>query len=215
MVLQTRWDGECMGAIDLNNMNQTYFDVLSEIGNIGSGNATTALAQLLNRKIDMSVPRVALLGFDHFTELIGSEESLMLGILFGIEGDIDGMMMFLLHPESAHVLVNALMGTDNHGQEFTEMELSAVNEVGNIISGAYLNSLATLTNMTIVPTPPSCTLDMAGAILSVPAIEFGKIGDKMLMIETQMGQGEAINGYFLLIPNLDSYDKILSALHVI
>ncbi len=203
-----------MARIDLDSMDSTYMDVLREIGNIGSGNATTALAQLLNRKIDMSVPHVALLGFDRITELIGSEEDLILGILFGIEGDISGMMMFLMKPESAHNLTNALLCTDNQSAEFTEMELSAINEIGNIISGAYLNSLAMLTNLKIITTVPSTTIDMAGAILSVPAIEFGKIGDKVLMIETQMGEGEAINGYFLLIPELDSYDKILAALHM-
>lgn len=203
-----------MARIDLDAMDSTYMDVLREIGNIGSGNATTALAQMLNRKIDMSVPNVALLGFDHITELIGSEEELMLGILFGIEGDISGMMMFLMKPDSAHNLTNALLCCDNHSEDFTEMELSAINEIGNIISGAYLNSIATLTNLKIITTVPSMTIDMAGAILSVPAIEFGKIGDKVLMIQTQMGEGESINGYFLLIPELDSYDKILAALHM-
>lgn len=203
-----------MARIDLNDVNSTYLDVLREIGNIGSGNATTALAQMLNRKIDMSVPNVALLGFDHITELIGSEEELMLGILFGIEGDISGMMMFLMKPDSAHLLTDILLCQENHTEEFSEMELSAINEIGNIISGAYLNSIAALTNLKIITTVPSMTVDMAGAILSVPAIEFGKIGDKVLMIQTQMGEGECINGYFLLIPDLDSYDKILEALHM-
>ncbi len=203
-----------MARINLDSMESTYLDVLSEIGNIGSGNATTALAQMLNRKIDMSVPRVSLLGFNHICDLIGSAEDLLLGILFGIEGDISGMMMFLMKPDSAHNLTNALLFTDNHSTEFNEMELSAINEIGNIISGAYLNSIATLTNLKIISTVPSTTIDMAGAILSVPAIEFGKIGDKVLMIETQMGEGESINGYFLLIPNLESYDKILAALHI-
>jgi chemotaxis protein CheC len=203
-----------MAKIDLNSMDSLYLDVLSEIGNIGSGNATTALAQLLNRKIDMSVPRVVLVDFDNITKFIGSEEELVYGILFGIEGDITGMMMYLMKPESAHHLTNALMGLDNHSDEFTEMELSAMNEIGNIISGAYLNSIATLTNLKIISTVPSSTIDMAAAILDVPAIEFGKIGDKVLMIETQMGEGESINAYFLLIPDLESYDKILAALHV-
>lgn len=203
-----------MARLDLDSIDSTYMDVLREIGNIGSGNATTALAQMLNRKIDMSVPKVALLGFDHITELIGSEEDLLLGILFGIEGDITGMMMFLMKPDSARNLTNALLGCDNTSEEFSEMELSAVNEIGNIISGAYLNSIAMLTNLKIITTVPSTTIDMAGAILSVPAIEFGKIGDKVLMIQTNMGEGESINGYFLLIPDLDSYDKILEALHI-
>ena len=94
----------------------------------------------------------------------------------------------------------------------TEMELSALKEVGNIITGAYLNSLATLTSMMIYPSVPYVSIDMAGAILSVAAIEFGIMGDKILMIETQLMDETEINGYFLLMPDMESYDKILSSL---
>lgn len=201
-----------MSRIELDHMDDTYFDVLRELGNIGSGNATTALAVMMNAKIDMSVPKVALLDFQHLTELVGSEETILVGILFMLEGDVDGMMMFLLDQKSARGLVNGLMGSDSDSFEYSEIELSALNEVGNIISGAYISSLATLTNLKIISSVPSLNIDMAGALLSVPAIEFGKIGDKVLMIQTSFGNDGMQNGYFLLIPELDSYDKILSSL---
>ena len=94
--------------------------------------------------------------------------------------------------------------------EFSEMGLSALNEIGNIISGAYLSSLSSLTNLTITTSIPYMAIDMAGAILSVPAIEFGKIGDKALLIETEFGDKDNyVNGYFILIPTLKSYSSIL------
>ena len=98
------------------------------------------------------------------------------------------------------------------GEEFSEMELSALKEVGNIITGAYLNSLSSITNLKIYPTIPDMTIDMAGAIMSVPAIQFGAVGDRMLLIQTQFFDEVAIDGYFILIPDLESYSKILSAL---
>ena len=49
-----------MSKIDLEKLEDSQFDVLKEIGNIGAGNATTALATMLNIKVDMSVPNVAL-----------------------------------------------------------------------------------------------------------------------------------------------------------
>jgi chemotaxis protein CheC len=56
-------------------------------------------------------------------------------------------------------------------------------------------------------------IDMSGAILSVPAIEFGKIGDKALLIETEFGDTDnAVNGFFILIPTIDSYRAILTSL---
>ena len=88
-------------------------------------------------------------------------------------------------------------------------------ELSNIITGAYLNSLATLTNLRIYPTPPSLTVDMAGAILSVPAIMFGELGDNILMIQSRFFDEVEVDGYFILIPDIPSYQKILSALGII
>ena len=201
-----------MGDLSLDQMSQEYFDILKELGNIGAGNATTALAQMLQCKVDMSVPQVNLLEFKELGAVMGGEEQIMAGIYLGVEGDITGSIMFLLEKNSAKHLVAKLMGMASEGEDFSEMEFSALKEVGNIITGAYLNSLSTLTNLVIYPSIPDLTVDMAGAILSVPAIEFGALGDRILLIHTQFFDEVAIDGYFILIPDLDSYGRILSAL---
>ncbi|WP_228352463.1 chemotaxis protein CheC [Variimorphobacter saccharofermentans] len=204
-----------MSHIDLNQIDNMQYDVLREIGNIGAGNATTALSQMINAKIDMKVPNVELLEFKELSDIVGGAENLVVGILFTLEGQIDGMMMFMMDVDASRHLVNLLLGNtdENTSSEFTEMELSALNEIGNIIAGAYLSSLATLTNIVITSSVPYMAIDMAGAILSVPAIEFGKIGDKALLIETEFGDEiREVNGYFILIPTINSYGKILSSL---
>ncbi len=207
-----------MAEFDLDNINSMYFDVLKEIGNIGAGNAATSLAQMLQSKVDMTVPRVELLDFNEIGEAIGGADRIMAGIYLVVQGDITGSMMFLLDRTSAHTLVSKLMGMgpmDNDSEVFTEMEESALKEIGNIITGAYLNSLAGMTNMKITESIPDLRVDMAGAILSVPAIEFGLVGDKFLMIETEFSDDETIDGYFILVPDLPSYDVLLKALGVI
>ena len=201
-----------MGGITLEEMSDEYFDVLKELGNIGAGNATTALSQMMQCKVDMSVPQVKLMEFKELGQLMGGEEIIMAGIYLAIEGDVAGSIMFLLEKQAARHLVNKLMGTSVEGEEFSDMEFSALKEVGNIITAAYLNSLASLTNLKLQPSVPDLTVDMAGAILSVPAIEFGTLGDKMLLIQTQFFDDMVLDGSFILVPNLDSYGKILSAL---
>ncbi|HKL99085.1 MAG TPA: chemotaxis protein CheC [Mobilitalea sp.] len=207
-----------MSELNINQIDNMQFDVLREIGNIGAGNATTALSQMLNLKIDMKVPNVELLEFKELSDLVGGAENLVVGILFTLGGDIDGMMMFMLDMSASRHLVNILMGNqdstrDSVDVDFNEMELSAMSEIGNIISGAYLSSLSSLTHLTIVSSIPYMAIDMAGAILSVPAIEFGKIGDRALLIETEFGDElRAVNGYFILIPTIKSYSAILSSL---
>ena len=203
-----------MAEKTLDNLNDIQFDVLKEIGNIGAGNATTALAKMMNMKIDMNVPRVELVPFTNLPDIFGSPEEVLAGILVQLDGDIKGMMMFLVKEESAHNLVNSLMdGMVPEGDGgFSDMELSALSEIGNIIIGAYLSAMSNLTNLKIASSIPYISIDMAGALLSVPAIEFGKLGDKVLLIETQFGELDFVNGYFLMVPELESYGAILSSL---
>ena len=146
---------------------------------------------------------------------MGGDEQVMVAVFLGVEGDITGSMMFMLQEQSArHLIQKTTMGLVPEGSEFEEMGLSAMQEVGNIITGAYLNSLSSMTSLTIFPSPPALTIDMAGAILSVPAIQFGIYGDKILLIQSQFYDEIQLDGYFILIPDLESYEKILAALGI-
>jgi chemotaxis protein CheC len=201
--------------MSLDALSEQYYDVLKELGNIGAGNATTALAQMLGAKVDMSVPQVKLLDFKDVGDCMGGAEQIMAGIYLKIEGDVEGSIMYLSDQKAARALVNKLMGTDTpEDAEFEEMELSALKEIGNIITGSYLNSLSTMTGLKMLPSVPYLAVDMCGAILSVPAIEFGLMGDKLLLIETAFSDDVKLSGYFILLPDLDGYKKILGSLGI-
>lgn len=210
-----------MKDLSMEELTSQYFDVLKELGNIGAGNATTALAQMIDCKVDMSVPQVRLLEFKELGEIVGGEDKIMVSIYLQVEGDIEGNIMFILSKSAAAHLVNILMRgmvaiDENNVDEyiFGEIECSAIKEVGNIITGAYLNALSNLTNMKIYPSVPQFGIDMAGALLSVPAVEFGIMGDKILLIQTKFSDDIDLDGYFILIPDMESYEKILTSLGV-
>lgn len=204
-----------MGNLTLEDVNNMYLDVLKELGNIGAGNATTAIANMLGMKIDMNVPNIRLMEVSKLGRAIGAEEEVVIGIFLEVQQDVEGSMMFLLDIPSARYLVNKLMMTDVSTDEpFGEMELSALKEIGNIIAGSYLSAMSSMTNLVIVPSIPYIAVDMAASILSVPAIEFGRFGDYALLIQTEICADVAINGYFILMPEQDSYAKILSSLGI-
>lgn len=200
--------------ISFQKVTTEYYDVLKELGNIGAGNATTALAQMLQAKVDMKVPQVRLLDFKDVGEVMGGEEQMVVGIYLAVEGDITGSIMFVLEQHAGRDLVSRLMGTPPAEGEFNEMEISAMKEIGNIITGAYLNSIAMMTNLKILPSVPDLSVDMLNAILSVPAIEFGIMGDQILLIQTVFTDDVDLNGYFILMPDLESYSKMLGALGI-
>lgn len=203
-----------MSDLTMESLSTQYFDVLKELGNIGAGNATTALASLLQCKVDMKVPQVKMLDFKDVGALLGGEEQEMAGAYLAVEGDITGSILFLVKKEIALHLVKKLMG-DMAGEELGEMERSAFKEISNIITGSYLNALSTLTNLCIYPSIPDLAIDMAGAILSVPAIEFGIMGDKIILIQSQISDEIDIDGFFIMIPDMESYERILKALGIL
>ena len=204
-----------MGDFSLDQINDMYVDVLREIGNIGAGNATTAIASMLGARLNMEVPKVELMEASKLGGAICGEEEIIVGIFLEVCNDISGSMMFLMKMDTAHIIVNKLMMRDaSYNEPFDEMDLSALKEIGNIIAASYLSALSSLTNMRIQPSVPYISVDMAAAILSVPAIMFGQYGDNALFIETEFGDEENMQGYFILMPEQDSYGKILSSLGI-
>ena len=204
------------GFRNFNQLNALHFDVLKEIGNIGVGNAIGALSEMIASDVKMTVPSVKFLKFNEAGKMLGGEEEVVFGVLVSLGGEVNGMMMFLLSPSCARVLVNGLMNIDStETEEFSELELSAISEIGNILCSSYLGAISRFVNKSIKPEPPVLARDMAAAILSVPAIEFSKMTDGVLFIDTVFQTEEQdASGFFLLVPDFDSFGVILSALGV-
>ncbi|MDP4097520.1 chemotaxis protein CheC [Paenibacillus sp. P96] len=191
-------------------------DVLKEVGNIGAGNAATALSRLLNKPIDMGVPKVQVLPFEAIADKVGGPEQFVVAIFFRVDGDAPGNLFFILAPEAAKGLLQRLAGIDSEDEgAFTEMEQSALSEIGNILVGSYLSSLADFTRLSMYPTVPGLAMDMAGAILSYGLLQFGQMGDDALLIDTSFLEGQnQIEGQFFLIPDPESFEKIFESLGV-
>jgi len=196
------------------HLSPMHMDVLKELGNIGAGNAATSLSSMLGMPVDMTLPQVNLVDFNDVAEAVGGPENMIYGVLVNLEGDVQGMIMFLLDKKFAHMVINILMG--QHFESFDEMDemaLSAIMEVGNILSGAYVNSIADMTGLRIDLTPPAVNIDMAGALLSVPIIQFGAVGDKVLFIEENFkSDTESVMSHMILFAEVDSLNLILSKL---
>ncbi|MBD0380335.1 chemotaxis protein CheC [Paenibacillus sedimenti] len=199
-----------------NDLADFQMDVLKEVGNIGAGHAATALSTLLDKPIDMLVPKVRMLPFEEICESVGGAETVVLAIFLRVDGDAPGNMFFILNLDSAKNMLRDLVGLNIlEEEEYSELELSALNEIGNILAGSYLSSLADFTQLNLQPTVPSLAIDMAGAILSYGLLQFGQMGDQALLIDTKFLEGEnEVQGHFFLIPDPESFGKIFAALGV-
>jgi chemotaxis protein CheC len=197
-------------------LNEIQIDVLRELGNIGAGNAATSLSTMLNKPVGITVPTVRILSFSEVIEALGGPENMIIGLLLTLEGDATGMMMFLMQQDFAGMILSSLLGEDpSDFSDLNEMSNSALREMSNIMASSYVNAISQMTNMSIRVSVPSMCVDMAGAILSVPAIYFANISDRIIMIEDRFESGDShATSYVLLIPEVESLKKILLSLGI-
>ena len=203
---------------DFSELSDMQLDILREIGNIGSGNAATALAQLLNAKIDMNVPQVNILPFAEVPALVGGADLHVVGLFLVATGSAPASILFLLPVDKACLLVDMLMGKEwgkTDPTNLSDMDFSALMELGNIICATYLNALAVFTQLDFRPSVPALGIDMAGAILNAVLAQFGAVADHVLVLETEFKRDEQeIVGHFFLLPEPGSLDVILASLGV-
>ena len=206
----------------IQKITSLHLDVLKEIGNIGAAHAATALSDLLQSKIDMFVPKVEMVSFNEMMELVGGAESVVVGIFLQIEGDLEGSMFFILSIDKANQFIQNLIKDDQfkfQDEPISELGLSAMQELGNILSGSYLSALSDFTGLKIYPTVPGLSVDMFGAIISIGLIEISQVSDQVIVINTSIFEEEhqhnnEVRGHFFLLPNPTSFKTLFTSLGV-
>ena len=194
-------------------LSEQVKNALTKLGNIGAGNATTSLSVLLSSRLTMTAPIVKLYDFNELENALGGPETSVVGVLSRLNGPINAMILFVLGLDDAKNLASVMLGTELewHG----DMGISAIGEIANILIGSYVASLGNLSGMELRYSQPQICIDMAGAILSVPCIEYGMISDKALLINSGFKTGnQEINGYIMLISEMHSFDQLLQKLGI-
>lgn len=197
-------------------LTEEHLDALREVSNIGVAHAATALSQLIGRSISLQVPKVLMTDITKVPEALGGAEKIVVGIYLQMLGDARGNILIILPRESALKLLSRLLPREkSEGTLLTELEISALKEVGNILASAYLNALGALMRKTLIPSVPVLSFDMAGAVIDYVLIELGEVGDLALMVETEFfGEDEKISGQFFLLPDPESLKVILTSIGV-
>jgi len=205
---------------DRGEMSDIHIDALQEIGNIGLGNAATAFAGLLNKKVDMSVPKACFLELEQVLPLLGGLEEVVSCVNLGVEGDVPATVMFIFTEQSTYRIVDMLMGQEAGSTVAMDaLAESAVMEVGNVLAGSFMNAIAGMTGLTMNSSVPMFAFDMMGAILSSSLIASGCWDDRVLVIETvffqeqeQEQEQDQIKGHFFLLPETGAVGRLFEAL---
>lgn len=206
--------------MNIAHLSTQKIDVLKEIGNIGAGNATTAMGKMVRGKIDMKVPKVHLLSIHELVDKIGEPEREVAAVISKINGDITGTIYFVLTIAEAEWIFNQV--TLQEDIPFTQdgviqdYAASALTELANIFTGSYLSSLADFTSLDLSPSVPHLSVDMAGATLVTGLVEIADISDYAFVIDTIFSSSNqsGVQGHFLLMPDDTSIPVLWHALGV-
>jgi chemotaxis protein CheC len=198
---------------DIDHMNGNEFDFFKELENIGASHAATALSMLLSQTVEIRVPRAQLCEYNEICNILHGPENVVAGLLVGISEDLRGFILLVLDEQDAQTLTQAVVGDITDGMaepERTELYTSALKEVANMLIGSYITAISQLTGFKIDASVPELVFDMAGAVMNLLAVAYGEFGDHVLFMETEFfNQTQSLFGHFFLIPDMESYKKLI------
>jgi len=200
-----------MSGGNLMDLDQSKRDILKEVANIGAGNAATAFSGMIGQEINMTVPQVELIDIQELPAITGDEEEYIACIMINFSGEISGKILLVVDMENVEKMLKLIFSTD--GLPGKEMQHSALNELGNILSGAYLKAINTFTELELSQEVPVSAYDMAGAILSSSIIDYSQAEDHILLLETEfILDKEKIELYYFFIPEKESLEILFERL---
>jgi len=203
---------------NVRDLKESQLDAMREVANIGAGHAATALSQMTNRKIMITVPRVNVRPLEEASDIVGTPDQVTAAVLMHMMGDLTGRALLMFPEGAAKTLCDFLLRRElGTTQTFGEMERSSIKEAGNILASAYLNALSDFMGMMLVPSVPSLVIDLNGAVLTSAHLNFGHDRDYAFCVETSFrveGTSDSMGGHFLLLPDLASLRSIFDAIRL-
>lgn len=204
--------------MDPNELGPRQLDGLREVANIGAGHAATALSQMVNDRVMVSVPEIKVVHLEDVPGLIGEPGEVVSAVMMKLLGDVTGRTVQIFPGPTASALVSMLTQREqlSFPDQFGELELSALKEVSNIIVGAYINALSEFMGMMLIMSVPALAIDTAAAILTTSYLNFGSEDDYVFAINTHLilGDGKDFRAHFLLLPDDASLRAMLQALRL-
>lgn len=191
-------------------------DALCEVANIGAGHAATALSQLTNLSVMISVPRIMFAPIENTSSLSVDLRDKVTAVWIHMLGDATGHTLLMMPNHTGALLCDLLLQrTPGTTASFADLERSCLMETGNILAGAYLSALSAFTRLVLLPSTPAFLTDRSAVDIIAQAVETSGKREILCEIETAFSFADAncsLKAAFLLIPDTPSITAILDAI---
>ena len=198
---------------DQDKFSEFQMDALREIGNVGTGNAATALSQMVGKRVDMSVTKVMILPSEDIAGYLGGIERNVAAVHMPIYGEMLGIALVFFPLERLSELSGMLIGQrEMDPMNLSDLGQSAIKELGSILTGAYLSALFRFVHIQLIHGVPALAVDMAQAVLDSVLVELEQKEDVAIVIETEFLEDQKqLTGSFFLLPEAGSLKKFFAA----
>jgi chemotaxis protein CheC len=197
------------------HLSEMQIDALKEICNIAANNAASALSEILHKRINMKVPQLKVIPIEKATETMGDPSTLVAGVYSKIIGHFNGGLMLTFPRNDAILLVDKLLGHKENSHTLSELDVSAVQEIGNIISASFVNAIAKIIDKTLLISVPKVAFDMLGAIIDFILIELTQTAKEALILEIAFEDvPKTVAGHFFILPDSGSMDLLISSIKI-
>lgn len=185
-------------------------EVIKEFANIGAGSAATALSSLMDVELMNEVTSCSVLPMSKVSDWLGGADQIVAGTYTYLCGELKSGILVVLPRKSAVTLLEHLTKEKVDLASLTEIQKSALKEIGNICLCWYLIAVSKMIDIDMIPAPPDATVDMLGAVLDIPLASLAQKVDTVLAVHTCFkGIDEEFEGYFLMLPEESTLKLIL------
>lgn len=201
----------------LRALSPARLDALKEVANIGAGHAATALSMMTGARIMIDVPTVNIAPLDELIPGIAEGDAPIVSVLMDMHGSLRGHTLLALPLSTGRRLADLMLRRERRpGGILDALEESALKEAGNILGGAYMTALSDFLGMQLLPSPPRLKVGTAAQVMDEHRREASDAA-AACCVETEFSfeeVGERFSGFFLLLPDAESFDAIFRAVRV-
>ena len=191
--------------------------VLHELFTTATGTASVAMSRWTSGKITLSLDEVREIELERVPAELNLGDEMLTMIALTLEGELGGQIILTMDEENGRQLAASLLGRDvNTDPEWSELEISALNETGNILGCAYMNALTRVIDADLVPSPPYFIQDFGASILEQAVMTQAMVSDKALICRTIFQrEGEQLNWNVFFVPTEALLTKLESAFETV
>ncbi len=191
-------------------LDNSCIDILKKVGHICTGNATIALSQILNQKVELTIPDLKLINSDKVLGELKGLQEVLVGVNIQLLGQLSGNIVLMFPEKSAYGLIDAVSQYRTELGNATEYGVSSLKEIGNIIISAYLATLSTFTRQVILHSTPSLICGTLETVFNVAFNNMATKVKKVILIESFFSIKEKnIDGSFFLIFEPEAVKQLL------